>query len=103
MWVFFNNSFLSIVSDRNNKSKLLIRARIKGDIERVFGNIAVAQSNNSDYKYRAFLERDTVAEKLKELSLSIDYDNFKNSIHYQENERHNSYLDVWSVMRKIQK
>ena len=33
MWVFLNNSFLSIVENRNNKDELLVRSRIKGDVE----------------------------------------------------------------------
>ncbi len=36
MWVFLNNSFLSIVENRNNKEELLVRSRIKGDIEKVY-------------------------------------------------------------------
>ena len=103
MWLFLNNSFLSIVANRENKSELLVRSRTKGDIERVFGNVTVAQSNNADYKYRAFIERSIVAEKLKELSLEINYDNFKSSIQFSDNERQNAYLNVWSVMQKIQK
>ena len=33
MWVFLNNSFL-LVENRNNKDELLVRSRIKGDIEK---------------------------------------------------------------------
>ena len=36
MWIFLNNSFLSMVENRNNKEELLVRSRIKGDIEKVF-------------------------------------------------------------------
>ena len=35
MWIFLNNS-LSIVENRTNKEELLVRSRIKGDIENVF-------------------------------------------------------------------
>ena len=36
MWVCLNNSFLSIVQNRNNLEQLLVRSRRKGDIEKVF-------------------------------------------------------------------
>ena len=36
MWIFFNNAFLSIVENRDNKFELLVRARVKGDIQKIF-------------------------------------------------------------------
>ena len=36
MWIQFNNAFLSILENRDNKLELLVRARIKGDIEKIF-------------------------------------------------------------------
>ena len=36
MWIVLNKSFLSIVKNRNNENELLVRARAKGDIEKVF-------------------------------------------------------------------
>ena len=103
MWIQFNNAFLSIVENRDNKLELLVRARVKGDIEKIFPEADVFEDDNADYKYRAFIERSIVAEKLKELSLEINYDNFKSSIQFSDNERQNAYLNVWSVMQKIQK
>ena len=36
MWIQFNNAFLSIVENRDNKLELFVRARVKGDIEKIF-------------------------------------------------------------------
>jgi hypothetical protein len=36
MWVFLNDSFLSIVAHRTEPGVLLVRARTAGDIEAVF-------------------------------------------------------------------
>ena len=33
----------------------------------------------------------------------INYDNFKNSIAPEQSERHNSYLNVWTELRKLKK
>ena len=85
MWVFLNNSFLSIVENRNNKEELLVRSRIKGDIEKVFSDSDVFEIENSDYKYRSYIRKTDV------------------SIPSDQSERHNSYLNVWTELRKLQK
>ena len=78
MWVFLNNSFLSIVENRNNKDELLVRSRIKGDIEKVFPDSDVFEMESSDYKYRSFIKKTDVSSKLKNIVEDINYDNFKN-------------------------
>ena len=55
MWIQFNNAFLSIVENRDNKLELLVRARIKGDIEKIFPEADVFEDDSADYKYRAFI------------------------------------------------
>ncbi len=102
MWIFLNNSFLSMVENRNNKEELLVRSRIKGDIEKVFPDSDVFEIDNSDYKYRSFVKKTDVSNKLKNLIENINYDNFKNSISSDQLERHNSYFNVWSELRKLQ-
>jgi hypothetical protein len=36
MWVFLSGAFLSIVQDKQKPERLVVRARRRGDIERVF-------------------------------------------------------------------
>ena len=55
MWIQFNNAFLSIEENREKTIELLVRARVKGDIEKVFPKADVFEDNNADYKYRAFI------------------------------------------------
>ena len=103
MLVFLNNSFLSIVKNRNNKDELLVRSRIKRDIEKVFSDSDVFEMENSDYKYRSYIKKTGVSCKLKNIVEDINYDNFKNSIPSDQSERHRSYLNVWTELRKLQK
>ena len=49
MWIVLNKSFLSIVKNRNNDSELLVRARVKGDIEKVFEDADIFEDENADY------------------------------------------------------
>lgn len=102
MWVFLNNSFLSIVENRNNKEELLVRSRVRGDIDKIFPDSNIFEMENSDYKYRSYIKKIEVSEKIREIVTNINYDNFKNSISKYEDQRHSSYLNVWNEMRKLQ-
>ena len=103
MWVMLNNSFLSIVENINNPEKLLVRARIRGDIERVFNDASVFEDLTADYKYRAFIDRKTVQNEISKQVEGINYYNFKDSISKEEQERHDAYIQVWSALLRIQK
>ena len=101
MWIQFNNAFLSIVENRDNKLELLVRARIKGDIEKIFPEANVFKDDSADYKYRAFISKAKVAARMMLKITEINYDNFKNSV--KEVERKNSYSNIWYELRKLQK
>ena len=103
MWIVLNKSFLSIVKNRNNENELLVRARVKGDIEKVFENADVFEDENADYKYRAYIDRKNVADKISDELLKINYDNFKNSVSKDEYNRKNAYMNVWSALNKLQR
>ena len=103
MWIVLNKSFLSFVKNRNNENELLVRARVKGDIEKVFENADVFEDENADYKYRAYIDRKNVADKISDELLKINYDNFKNSVSKDEYNRKNAYMNVWSALNKLQK
>ena len=77
---------LFYLENRNNKEELLVRSRIKGDIEKVFPDSDVFEMENSDYKYRSFIKKTDVSSKLNNVSKDINYDNFKNSISYDQIE-----------------
>ena len=101
MWIQFNNAFLSIVENRDNKLELLVRARVKGDIEKIFPEADVFEDDNADYKYRALISKAKVAARMMLKMTEINYDNFKNSV--TEITRKNAYSNVWVDLRKLQK
>ena len=100
MWIFTNKSFLSVVADRNSKTNLLVRARVRGHIEAVFPDATVFTNNHADYFYRALIPRKQVEDSFAESARSIDYDNFKDSV--ADNTLHGTYFRVWQVMRTFQ-
>ena len=96
VWIFANDAFVSIVADRDDSSRLLIRARVAGDIERVFPSAEVVESRGTDYRFRAFVHRRALADVLAAQIRAIKYPNFKGSV--EEDDRHGAYLEVWQVM-----
>jgi hypothetical protein len=54
MWIFLNNAFLSIVQDKDNMARFMVRARLRGDLERVFAHATVIETPPpADYRFRA--------------------------------------------------
>ena len=102
MWILMNNSYLSIVKNTKRKDSLLVRARIKGDIERIFPKAKVFTGLGTDYEYRAFLPKWVVSKAIKKSLERIDYDNFKNSIPLEDTVRHDIYCNVWGVLLRFQ-
>jgi len=101
MWVYLNNAFLSIVAHRAKPDILLVRARLKGDIERVFPKAEVTESARSDYRFRAEVKRKEAGKVLGEVATGLKYDNFKHSV--EEPDRHDAYVKAWQAMATLQR
>jgi hypothetical protein len=100
MWIHLNNAFLSVVAHRHQPDMLLVRARVAGDIEKVFPAAVVSETLEADYLFRAVLPRPVVASVLSGLAAGIEYDNFKRSV--ADNDRHDAYYECWLAMRRLQ-
>jgi hypothetical protein len=100
MWICLNDAFLSIVTDTTQPDHLLVRARRRGDIERVFEGALVSENTGTDYRYRTCLPRTTVASTVTARIANIDYPNFKSSV--TDTERHAAYFHLWGVMYRYQ-
>lgn len=102
MWIHLNDAFLSIVAHLDDEEMLLVRARLAGDIERVFPAAEVAETPHADYRFRASVRRGEVARVLAARAAAIPYSNFKASIAPEERARHDAAMEVWRVMRRLQ-
>mgnify|MGYP003661265367 CR=1 FL=1 len=102
MWIVMNNSFVSVVQDRNFKDGVVVRARFPGDLDALFPEFKnnIIESANSDYRFRLFLNKTRVKDRISEKIMGINYDNFKNSV--KENWRHDAYLKVWNIFYLLQ-
>ena len=92
MWIFLPNSMLSIVQKPGDAKagKLTVRARVAGDIERVFPGAMVIEGGGTDYRFRATVPRDQVAQAMFDQVMALDYSNFKSAV--KDRERHEAYL-----------
>lgn len=104
MWLFTKNNFLSVVADRDDKDRVLIRARFEEDIEDFFSNSdyapEVIKGGGTDYLYRAFMPKHYFINALTNYVKNLDYDNFKNS--NDDLWRHKPLMDIWNVMFEAQ-
>ena len=112
MWIFLNNSFLSIVSyksaNADRQDQLLVRSRVPGDIETFLGSATsdsavawilennVFEDSSADYHYRLIAPTWLISECLTARVGEIEYPNFKDSV--EDQQRHEAYMGVWSAM-----
>jgi hypothetical protein len=105
MWLFTKQGFFSAVQNFNDSNLIHVRARFKGDLERLCATYGVEPQvvnlPNTDYPFRMDFERGKWAEIVKSEAESIDYSNFKNAVH-DGTRRDEAYMDVWSAMQEYQ-
>ena len=105
MWIFTKHGFFSAVQNANNSNLIHVRARFKGDLERLCKTYGVApkvvQIPGTDYPYRMDFLRELWSEIVKKESEAVDYTNFKNAVH-DGTSRDAAYLNVWAALRRAQ-
>jgi hypothetical protein len=103
MWIFQNRSFLSIVQHNERPDCLLVRSRIKGDIEQTLPDAEVFEIAEADYRYRAVVTRAEMKAALAQAVDRVDYPNFKDSIPHdgKHTARKRAYMRVWQAMAEV--
>ena len=124
MWIFSKHGFFSAVRHNERKDMILLRARVKGDLERLLDHhYAVMQSNgyltppngksvkdaipdiettpDADYRFRCEIPHDLFCVLLMQEASEITYGNFKEAAH-DGTPRDDAYCEVWSVMSDLQ-
>ena len=100
MWIFLPESFISVVQKPGDTDTLTVRARIKGDIESVFPEACVEADKGTDYKYRARVSRQAVAQVLHDQVMDLNWGNVKGEV--KDRKRHDAYMNVWRAMYAVQ-
>lgn len=101
MWLCLNNSFVSIVEDRNDERFFLVRGRRKKDVAAFLGRArGVKRTPNADYLYRARVPYEDVRDSLMRALAGVTYPNFKDSVKDPDLKR--MYSLWWSDHLKLQ-
>lgn len=111
MWIATTRGFYSVVQDRADASRRVVRARSRADLEaltelanemdRPVGKIA--QTFNADYPWRLTVGVRTWQDLISGLASEIDYDNFKTAVGERNRLRAETYHEVWSALRYIER
>lgn len=107
MWLFTTLGFFSVVAHRDDARTVLIRARVREDLEelrvRHLPDLEIVEDAGSDYRYRAFVSRDEWEHAAQGLAACVDYANFKDAVaERQGRDRADRYLEIWRVMHRLQ-
>ena len=106
MWLLIPEGFYSIVH-KPGDADLCVRARDPRDLDRLRethmpGLGQTKETPGHDYRYRAWVSRDALAEGLAAIARDLDYSNFKSEVGGRDPERAHVYSRVWSALGSIQ-
>jgi hypothetical protein len=111
MWLVTERGFYSVVDKGDREGYLCVRARVRGDLENLFRLDCLAgyageviETDNSDYRFRVYVNREDWITAAAELARQIDYSNFKSAVgRRQGHDRANAYMDVWGDLARLQR
>lgn len=106
MWLITAQGFYSVVAHRNDPEKLLVRARVREDLETLreqIPDMRIFSDRQADYRWRAIVSRAEWVVALAQLAEEIDYANFKNAVRDSQGaDRSRLYARVWEALRGLQ-
>jgi hypothetical protein len=107
MWIFTEIGFFSAVCMEDDLSVVMVRGRVKKDMERLIDAInqlgldapEILEWEHRDYPYRILLLQNEWADVLAFLSKRVAYTNFKNRVKEVDGAgRASLYGRIWGVM-----
>ena len=107
MWLMTNFGFFSIVKKKGD-DVLTVRARVRSDLEALKEKYIptlgeILEGKGTDYKYRAKVSREDMAEAMQKIVKDIDYSNFKDSVAKKQGyKRAGIYGEVWGALMGLQ-
>ena len=104
MWVFTQSGFVSAVRHRDDRSKLIVRARDTKSLDTLAGlaSVEIAHTPNADYPYRVIVS-DAQFKLWNSMNVDgLNYLNFKSQIAITRGERYHEALnEVWTIMHDV--
>ena len=107
MWLFIIDGFYSVVAHRHQPGRLLVRARVRADLERLQTRYPkltrgkISDTFSADYPFRMTVWRANFASILADVVATMQHDNFKAAVAKVDPERAHQYAGVWSKLTEI--
>jgi len=96
VWICLSDGFISVVMDKNNTDRLLVRARRRIDLENVVGSDAeIMETPERDYRWRSYVDRAALKAIVNARIDRMDYTNFENSV--GDADLHGLYVEMWGL------
>ena len=106
MWLFTKNSFISVVQHRDQRDDVLVRARVKKHLARLFPEKAeqITKDDSADYRWRLRMPKQEFAAAVTAYIIErLDYDNFKASQEPDDPAWSRFLHSIWGVGLGLQK
>ncbi len=95
------NSFVSVVNDKDDQTKVHVRARSRKCLESLFEgqSVKILTDAKADYVYRVVTDKVAFSNIIQSAIVGIDYPDFKSNI--KNSKRHTFYSEVWRIMLRF--
>lgn len=107
MWIIATTGFYSVMRKPGDE-QLVIRSRVRKDLvdlkKRYLPSLGkIIDTDNSDYRFRAYADASAVGAALAKIAEDIDYSNFKDEVkHLQGQQRATVYMRIWTALLSLQ-
>jgi hypothetical protein len=108
MWIATIDGFYSAVQDRDDHRHVLVRMRSERDWKRAVARFwplrmyRLTYTHDADYPWRVSVLKYAWQRYLSRAVNAITYDNFKDAIHRDNDDRAKTYMNVWSDLHGIE-
>ena len=122
VWIFTKYGFFSAVCARQgdgshfqpvDPDRIMVRARLKSHLTNLkqafpvqLADCEIMEFPGTDYAYRIFVSKEAWAHVVTELTMEMDYDNFKSKVASFQGadgaDYEHALHEVWSVMNRLQ-
>ncbi len=106
VWLLTPRGFYSAVANRDDPETVLVRARVREDLEQlagVVGELEILETPDADYRWRTIVSRRAWTGALILMAAEIDYPNFKAEVaRRQGHGRAGVYGEVWAALLGLQ-
>jgi|WetSurMetagenome_2_1015567.scaffolds.fasta_scaffold688626_2 hypothetical protein len=94
MWIFTEIGYFSVVKKSCQDDEVIVRARVREDLVR----LKIRADSGTDYRFRAVIKKAHLAEYLQQAVLTLNYDNFKDTVPHKDSARKSAYLRCWEAL-----